>query len=92
MVFGMVDDKDIMTVMRMLPQKATYYWTQASTKRAIPAEKVAQIAKQFNLNGHVYNNVKAAYQQALNDANGNDFIFVGGSSYIVADLLSPVEK
>lgn len=92
MVFGMVDDKDIMTVMRMLPQNATYYWTQASTKRAIPAEKVAQIAKQFNFNGHLYNNVKAAYQQALNDANSNDFIFVGGSSYIVADLLSPVEK
>ena len=92
MVFGMVDDKDIMTVMRMLPQNATYYWTQASTKRAIPAEKVAQIAKQFNLNGYLYNNVKAAYQQALNDANSNDFIFVGGSSYIVADLLSPVEK
>ena len=86
-VFGMVDDKDINTVMEMLPTNAVYYWTQGSTKRAIPAEKVAWQGKKHQLEGTIYNNVESAYRQALQDASEKDFIFVGGSSYIVSDLL-----
>jgi dihydrofolate synthase/folylpolyglutamate synthase len=85
-VFGMVDDKDINTVMEMLPKNAVYYWTQGSTKRAIPAEKVAWQGKKHQLEGTIYNNVESAYRQALQDASEKDFIFVGGSSYIVSDL------
>ena len=85
-VFGMVDDKDINTVMEMLPTNAVYYWTQGSTKRAIPAEKVAWQGKKHQLEGTIYNNVESAYRQALQDASEKDFIFVGGSSYIVSDL------
>ena len=84
----MVDDKDINTVLEMLPRNATYYFTQASTHRAIPVEKVADYAKQHHLNGSLFKDVKSAYQQALNDASADDFIFVGGSSYVVADLLA----
>lgn len=87
-VFGMVDDKDIDTVMEMLPQDAIYYFTQASTHRAISVEKVASIAKAHHLSGTAFSTVKSAYQQALQDASTDDFIFVGGSSYVVADLLS----
>ena len=86
-VFGMVDDKDINTVMEMLPRNAVYYWTQATTKRAIPAEKVAVYGEQHHLKGTIYNNVESAYKQALKDADKDDFVFVGGSSYIVSDLL-----
>jgi dihydrofolate synthase/folylpolyglutamate synthase len=86
-VFGMVDDKDINTVMEMLPGNAVYYWTQATTKRAIPAEKVAVYGEQHHLKGTIYNNVESAYKQALKDADKDDFVFVGGSSYIVSDLL-----
>ena len=87
LVFGMVDDKDIDTVMGMLPQDAVYYWTQASTKRAIPAEKVLEKGKTHGLSGNVFYNVKDAYEAALKDSDKADFIFVGGSSYIVSDLL-----
>lgn len=87
-VFGMVDDKDIDSVMELLPKNATYYWTQAETKRAIKVEKVAELALQHELNGKMFNNVKDAYTKALNDSAADDFVFVGGSSYIVADLLT----
>ena len=88
MVFGMVDDKDLDTVLTLLPKDATYYFTQASTHRAVPSEVVAQKAAQNALQGTIYNNVYAAYKAALSDAEKDDFIFVGGSSYVVADLLS----
>ncbi len=87
-VFGMVDDKDIDHVMQMLPSNATYYFTKATTKRAIPEEKVWQKASSFELKGSTYPSVPDAYKKALADADANDFIFVGGSSYIVADLLT----
>lgn len=87
-VFGMVDDKDINTVMQLLPKQAVYYFTQASSHRAIPVDKVHEIAKAHQLEGTTFANVKDAYQQALSDAHPDDFIFVGGSSYLVADLLT----
>lgn len=87
-VFGMVDDKDIDTVMNMLPTNATYYFTQAQTKRAIPANIVEEKGKEHHLKGYVFPKVADAYKAALHHANEDDFIFVGGSSYIVADFLT----
>ena len=87
-VFGMVDDKDINSVMYLLPQNAIYYWTQAESKRAIKAERVAEIAIKHDLRGEIFDNVEVAYTKALQDSNKDDFVFVGGSSYIVADLLT----
>ena len=87
-VFGMVDDKDINTVMTMLPKDATYYWTQAETKRAINHEKVKETGKSHGLTGNSYPTVIEAYRAALSDSVPTDFVFVGGSSYVVADLLS----
>ena len=84
----MVDDKDINTVMQLLPKQAVYYFTQASSHRAIPVHKVQEIATAHQLEGMTFSNVKDAYQQALSDAHPDDFIFVGGSSYLVADLLT----
>lgn len=88
MVFGMVDDKDINSVMEMLPKDATYYFTNATTHRAIPAQKVRQTGEEHGLKGSCYNSVNEAYEAALKDAANDDFVFVGGSSYVVADLLS----
>lgn len=87
-VFGMVDDKDIDSVMEMLPKNAIYYWTQATSHRAIPKEIVADKGRTHQLEGNIYNSVKEAYREALEDASNDDFVFVGGSSYVVADLLS----
>ena len=87
-IFGMVDDKDVTTVMKMLPNDAIYYWTQATTKRAIKVEKIAELGTSLGLNGNVYPSVNKAFKAAQADAAEDDFIFVGGSSYIVADFLS----
>lgn len=87
-VMGMVNDKDVSGVLSMMPETARYYFTQASVKRALPAEKVRELAAAYGLEGEAYPSVKAAYQSALDQSEADDFIFVGGSSFIVADLLS----
>lgn len=87
-VFGMVDDKDVKTVMAMLPKDATYYWTQASTHRAIKVDEIARLGQEMGLSGRTFPSVASAYQAAMKDADKRDFVFVGGSSYVVADLLS----
>ncbi len=87
-VFGMVDDKDLNTVMSLLPKNAIYYWTQASTKRAIPVDIIARTGEAHHLSGTKYTSVADAYQKTISEATNNDFIFIGGSSYIVADLLA----
>ena len=61
-VFGMVDDKDVTTVMKMLPKDAIYYWTQATTKRAIKVEKIAELGTSLGLNGNVYSSVNKAFK------------------------------
>ena len=91
-VFGMVDDKDIDHVMDMLPKNARYYFTQASTHRAIPVEKVVQNGSRHGLNGSCYDNVASAYDAVMSEAGSDDFVFIGGSSYVVADLLSYLQS
>ena len=92
LVFGMVDDKDLTHVMELLPRDATYYWTQPSTHRAFPAEKVAECGRAHDLHGSLHPSVAEAYRAALADAAPDDFIFVGGSSYVVADLLASLQE
>lgn len=91
MVFGMVDDKDIQTVMTLLPKNATYYFTKATTHRAIPETKVIEYGAEHGLKGKTYGSVTEAYRAALDDAQPDDFVFVGGSSYIVADFLESIK-
>ena len=89
-VFGMVNDKDISAVLARMPQKATYYFTQASIKRALPAEELREKASDYGLVGKSYPTVEAALEAATTDSADNDFIFVGGSCFIVADLLTTI--
>lgn len=91
-VFGMVNDKDITTVLSMLPKHATYYFTKADIHRALNENELMDQANTFSLHGQSYPTVIEAYRAAINDANEADFIFVGGSSYVVADLLSSLKK
>lgn len=87
-VFGMVNDKDLEHVMKLLPENATFYWTQPSSKRAFPVEKIQRTAQQIGLSGKTFSKVIDAYRTALDDSDNADFIFVGGSSYVIADLLA----
>lgn len=86
-VFGMVDDKDIYGVMTLLPKDATYYYTKADNKRAMSEQSIKIFGEQLGLQGETYPTVKDAYTAALNAATKDDFIFVGGSSYVVGDFL-----
>lgn len=86
-VFGMASDKDIERVMSTLPHEACYYWTKASVKRATSEQTIANIATKYDLHGKTYSDVAEAYEAAVNNASTNDYIYVGGSSFIVADLL-----
>lgn len=87
-VFGMVDDKDIDTVLSLLPANAIYYFCQASTHRAIPAQTVKEKAERHGIAGEAFTTVGKAYETALAQSEDCDFIFVGGSSYVVADFLT----
>lgn len=86
-VFGILEDKDIYTILTMLPRNARYYWTKGSTKRAFPESSLKVFGEQMELRGDTYPSVAEAWQAAVSDASPDDFIFVGGSTYIVADFL-----
>ena len=87
-IIGMVNDKDISGVLALLPRDATYYFTKASVKRALPENELYKLASYVGLHGDCYPDVPSAVQAAQEKSLPEDFIFVGGSSFIVADLLA----
>lgn len=92
MVIGFVNDKDISHILDFMPRKARYYFTQAAIPRALAAEEVADIAASKDLHGSHFPSVAEAYHAALSNASPDDLIFVGGSTFVVADLLSHLNK
>lgn len=92
LVIGMVGDKDVRGSLSMLPKDAIYYFTQASVKRAMPSEEIEKIGQQLGLQGKAYPSVKMAYETALSEADKDDFIYIGGSTFIVADFMSYIQK
>ncbi|MGN0086149.1 MAG: bifunctional folylpolyglutamate synthase/dihydrofolate synthase [Alloprevotella sp.] len=91
-VFGMAGDKDIDGVLALLPQQATYYFAKASVHRALDATTIAGKARTFGLRGLSYPTVEAAYAAARAAAAETDFIYVGGSSFVVADFLTALGR
>lgn len=87
-VIGMVNDKDITHVLELLPAEAEYYFTQAHVERALSADNLLQLAKEKGLHGRAFHSVEAAYKTARTDASENDFIFVGGSNFVVGEFLA----
>lgn len=87
MVVGMVNDKDIDGVLSLMPQDAFYFFTQASIERAMPAEDFALKAMRHGLSGTLCDTVPEAVKKALSRAQEKDFIFIGGSTFVVADAL-----
>ena len=85
-VFGAVKDKDIHHVLQLLPKEANYYFCQASVPRALDAEALATQARAEGLQGEVVRDVNEALAQAITHAGPDDMIFVGGSTFVVADL------
>ena len=86
-VFGMVDDKDIDGVLKLLPIDASYYFTKADSHRALKEDLLQQKANAYNLKGDSYPMVAQAFKAAMRQASKDDVIYVGGSSYVVGDFL-----
>jgi len=87
-VIGVVNDKDVRGMLSLLPRDAQYYFTKASIQRALPEHDLCQVAAAVGLHGSTYPTVKDAVHAALTDSSPDDFIFVGGSNFIVADLFN----
>lgn len=86
-VFGMVADKNIENVLKLLPADATYYFTKAALPRALDEKILAGQAKLHGLKGDSYPTVSEAFLNAQKVAGKNDLIFVGGSTFVVAEIL-----
>lgn len=86
-IFGMVSDKDVNSVLELLPKNAIFYFTKADNHRAINEIDLQHLAAQHGLKGESYPSVHEAYTQCMKNALRDDFIFVGGSSYVVGDFL-----
>jgi dihydrofolate synthase/folylpolyglutamate synthase len=86
-VFGVVNDKDLSTIVDLLPKKAIYYYCKPDIPRGLNADQLKDALKAFGLEGEVYASVNEAYKTALKNANSNDFIFIGGSTFVVAEII-----
>ena len=85
-VLGMVKDKDISNVIRLLPREAYYFFCQATIPRALEAKFLAEKAKAAGLQGEVVQDVNKAIAAAKSKAGKEDFIFIGGSTFVVAEI------
>ena len=86
-VLGVVNDKDLDEVLPLFPKNAIYYFCKPNIPRGLEAAILAQKATPFGLNGKIYNSVSAAYENAKQNAQPTDFIYVGGSTFVVAEIL-----
>lgn len=86
-VIGMVNDKDVNGVLALLPKDAKYYFTRAKVARALQPEELQDKAKEYGLKGNCYPSVANAYEAAIREASTDDFIFVGGSCFVVAEVV-----
>lgn len=87
-VLGFVKDKDITHILEMFPRYATYYFTNAAIPRALPAKELKALAVARGLDGNDYPTVQEAFSAACESAKADDMIFIGGSTFVVADFLA----
>jgi dihydrofolate synthase/folylpolyglutamate synthase len=86
-VMGVVNDKDISKILAMLPKDAIYYFCKPDIPRGLGAESLRLNAETFGLHGEVYSSVKEALSSAQQNAGDNDLVFVGGSTFVVAEAI-----
>lgn len=86
-VLGVVNDKSVETMLQLLPRHAIYYFCKADIPRGMPAAELAEKAFESGLRGRVYGSVRDAFFSALNAARPDDLVFVGGSTFVVAEIV-----
>ncbi|SMO90077.1 dihydrofolate synthase / folylpolyglutamate synthase [Saccharicrinis carchari] len=87
MVWGMVNDKNIGRVLRLLPKDATYYFAKADIPRGLDVDILKKEAQKYGVIGNTYMSVEEALCKAKKNAGANDLIFIGGSTFVVAEVL-----
>jgi dihydrofolate synthase / folylpolyglutamate synthase len=87
MVFGVVNDKDISSILELLPKKATYYFCKPNIPRGQSAEELQSVFIQNGFKGKAYSSVNEALEAAKKNANEDDLIYVGGSTFVVAEII-----
>jgi len=91
-VYGTVNDKPLDKVLKILPRDAEYYFTRADIQRALDEEELARAATSAGLKGKPFHTVYGAFQAAMNHAQKEDLVLVGGSTFVVADLLGALNQ
>ncbi len=91
-IWGMVSDKDRGKILTLLPKEAKYYFCKPDVFRGFDANLLCMEAEGFGLHGESFSDVLSAYQSALNDAKSIDMIYVGGSTFVVGDLLKSLDN
>jgi dihydrofolate synthase/folylpolyglutamate synthase len=86
MVLGVVNDKDLDAILPLFPKNAQYYFCSPDSSRGLPAETLQNAAEKFGLQGKKYDSVAIAFAEAKKNAGENDFIYAGGSTFVVAEL------
>ncbi len=87
MIIGVVNDKDVTSILKLLPKNAIYYFCKANIPRALPEKELFELAKQHDLKGKKFISVSMALSEAKKQAKSDDLIFIGGSTFTVADAL-----
>ena len=86
-VLGVVNDKDLDEILPLFPTNAIYYFCKPNIPRGLDSRTLQDKAAKFNLKGEVYNSVSESYNNALQNAIKSDFIYIGGSTFVVAEIL-----
>lgn len=85
-VLGVVNDKDLDSILPLFPKEAHYYFCRPDSSRGLATEVLKETAEKYNLIGEKYNSVEDAFSTAKKNASQNDFIYIGGSTFVVAEL------
>lgn len=87
LVLGVVNDKDLDSILPLFPKNAIYYFCKPKIERGLPAKILQEKAATYNLKGNTYNSISIAYKKALANSASNDLIYIGGSTFVVAEII-----
>ena len=86
-ILGVVNDKDLTTILPLFPKNAIYYFCKPNIPRGLDVEKLQIKCSKFNLIGEIYSSVDEAYKASLKNAKIEDLIYIGGSTFVVAEVV-----
>ena len=86
-VLGVVNDKDLDSILPLFPKNAIYYFCKPKIERGLEAKILQEKAATYNLKGNIYNSISIAYKKAIANSDAKDLIYIGGSTFVVAEII-----